>query len=599
MKMFKLLLLAFLFTGTLLHGQGFKKIYEHQVDRSLLELFDQEEATHYLSRENGFMVINTPETYRIVSGDDGKEMVKGEHMEKSAGNQILSNIVGQNTFGALSDGEALKESSGFYAFEKEEVVIFLDWTLDENVIRAFDAESGEALWERSDLRFTPGKDQQMNSLLMSMAVTSVVESSVPLYGATPSGVHYSIDLSGPAHHGSDHARAFITPLEGTGSFLLKTGDRHVCLDMATGEKRWTYSGYPVNIAEHHMLAGGREVLLVNFNPSWFAKSENLIIKLDAQTGEELMRIRHLNNYVKERTYVYKDRLILDYFGVEVYDLSTGERMFVTVDERAIKSSNTMTSLFGENNGEKNKTSVALPSLVKEGILYTGTRKMGKKDYPLMGGSRNPIFHAWDLSTGERLWSSSEMEHKSEILDAAHGMLILKEPEGFGKNRFYGLDLAEGKKIGETEKIKHYLLRNGAGHMITDNAFIFSGKKGLYAYHPESWKLMHRIDIRKAGIGKIQAMDVYGKGLFVVGDKGVAFYDAAGEFQDALKIKRLEGSVWSGQRLIAFTKDDVVAVDLQSGDIRGKIPIKGSFLFSDDLRFWLFRKGPFYQQYVLQ
>ena len=597
--MFKLLLLAFLFTGTLLHGQGFQKIYKHQVDRSLLELFDQEEASHYLSRKSGFMVINTPETYRIVSGEDGEEIVTGEHMKKSAGTQILSNVVGQKAFGALSDGEALKESSGFYAFEKQGVVIFLDWTLEKNVIRAFDTQTGEALWERSDLRFTPGKDKQVNSMLMSLAVTSAVESSVPLYGTTPSGVHYSVDLSGHSHYGSDHARAFITPLEGTGSFLLKTGDEHVCLDITSGDKRWTYSGYPINIAEHHMRAEGKQVLLVNFNPSWFAKSENLIIKLDAQTGEELMRIRHLNNYVKERTYLYKDRLILDYFGVEVYDLTSGEQLFVTVDERAIKSSNTMTSLFGEGNGEKNQTSLALPSIVKDGILYSGTRKMGKKDYPLMPGSRNPIFHAWDLESGERIWSSREMEHKSEILDAAHGMLILKEPEGFGKNRFYGLDLSDGKKFGESDKIKHYLLRNGAGHKITDNAIIFSGKKGLFTYQPDSWKLMHQIDVRKAGIGKMQAMDIHDKGLFVVGDKGIAFYDAAGEFQDALKIRRLEGSVWSGQQLVAFTKDHVVAVDLQTRDIKGELPNSGRFLYSDDLRFWLLKMGPYYHHYVLR
>lgn len=578
--------------------QGFEKVYEEKVNRSLLSMIEGDDAEYYLSNKGDFLVINTPDWYQLVSGLDGKTLASGDHMKKSAGRGIASALLGSSNAGALMDGEALKESSGFFAFEEENVVLFLDWTLEQNKMIAFDSQTGEKLWETIDYRFTPGKDDQMSSVLASIAVSSAISQAAPAASAT-SGMHVSVDLSYiPTSYGSQYARAFITPLPGTGDFILKTGQEHYCLNIRTGEKQWKYDDYPVNIAEAHMMPEENLVALVNFNPSYFAKSDNYVIFLDVNTGEEKYRIEHLNNYVQNRTHIRGDRLVLDYYGLEIFDIKKEQRMVLSIDPKVVKASNTVSSLFGSGNGEKNKTSMALPSVIGEKIAYTATNKVGKRVYPLTGGGRNIRLHAYDLKTGEKLWSTRELENGSQPLDLASGQVIMKHQKGLNKHIFYGVDIKTGELTGATDKIKQYLLRDDAGFVTLQNSILFSGKKGLYLYNLENWSLIDEIDVKDADIGKLQAIDVTDDGLFMVGDKGVAFYDEQGNFTGNLEIRRVEGSVWNHEVMIVFTKKNIESVSLKEYKKTGSLSKQENVIFSDNLKNWLFESSDFLEKYTL-
>lgn len=580
-------------------SQQFNKVYEKAVKRPLVSLIDGEEASYYLSNSGDYLVINTPESYRIISGKNGETLVSGKHLKKSTGISIASALLGGSSGGALVDGEALKESSGFYAFESQNTVVFMDWTMDQNIIKAFDTNSGEKLWETSSYRFTPGSDDQLTSVLATIAVSSAVRSAMPTSGVTASGAYYSVDLNYlPTSYGSQHAKAFITPLPGTNSFLLKAGSRHVCLDIRTGEKKWAYDDYPINIAEAHMVPGTNKVALVNFNPSYFAKSENLIIILNTETGEEEQRIRHLINYVQNRTYVRENTLILDYYGMEMFDISTGKRLALSIDEKVVKANNTVMGLLGGSGGEKNKTAISLPSIVGDKMVYTGTAKMGRRTYPLTGGARNVKMHAYDL-TGQKKWTSKELEKGAHPMDLAKGQLIMQEPEGFRKNIFFGLDAETGKKSQDTDKIKYYLLRNDAGHKLVDNNIILSGKKGLYIYDLDTWKQQKEVELKKRKIGKMQAMDAGSSGMFIVGDDGIGFYNKRGQFEEAIEIRKLEGSVWSDDLFIAFTKKQIVAIDLNERKRLGSIDLKESVVFSNNLRSWMLEEDDVVTKYTIE
>lgn len=596
---FKLTFLAFILACTAT-SQSFNKVYEKAVNRPLISLIDGEEVSYYLSNSGDYLVINSPEKFQLISGKDGKELASGNHMEKSGSISFASAVIGGSAGGSLIDGEALKESSGFYAFEKQDVVVFLDWTLDKNIIKAFDSQSGEKLWEKSEYRFTPGSDKQVTSILATIAVSNAVRSAIPASGMTSSGVYYSVDMDYlPASYGSQHAKAFITPLKGTGSFLLKAGDKHVCLDIRSGKMKWAYDDYKINIAEAHMVPGSDMVGLVNFNPSFFAKSENLVIFLDTKTGKEVQRIEHLNNYVKDRTYIRGNTLILDYYGIEMFDIETGERLALSIDEKVVKTNNTMMSLLGSQGGEKNQTSVALPSVIGDKAVYTATSKMGRRTYAMTAGGRNVKVHAYDLETGEEIWTSKELEKGAHPIDLAGRQVIMKEPEGFRKNIFYGLNTETGEKSSPTDKIKYYLLRNDAGHKVVDNTIVISGKKGLYLYDLSSWEEKDEVELKKREIGKMQAMDVNAAGMFIVGDDGIGFYDEQGNFEEALEIRKLEGSVWSDEIFIAFTKKNIVAVDLKKRKKIGNLELKESVVFSNDLRNWMLEEGDVVSKYTIE
>ncbi len=592
------ILLIFFISVTATSGQGFDKVYEKKVNRSLLSMIEGDEAEYYLSRTGDYLVINTPDWYSLISGTDGSELASGDHMKKSGSVGIASALLGQGAGGALIDGEALKESSGFFAFEKQNTVVFLDWTLDENRLTAFDTKTGEQLWSSTEYRFTPGSDKQVTSVLASIAVSSAVSNAVPTSGMSASGVYYSVDMDYfKGAHGSDNAGAFITPLEGTGSFLLKAGDVHHCIDIRTGEQRWKYDDYDVNIAEHHMMPDENLVALVNFNPSYFAKSDNYVIFLDTETGEEKYRIEHLNNYVENRTHILGDRLILDYYGLEIFDIKNEERLVLSIDEKVVKANNTVSSLFGSDDGQKSKTSMVMPSAIGEEVVYTATSKMGRRVYPASAGSRNVKLHAYNIKTGEKMWSSKELDKGSHPVELAGGQVIMKRQKGLNKHIFFGVDTQSGQVMGATDKIKQYLMRNDAGYVLMDNSVLFSGKRGLYLYDLSTWKELDEIDVKKAGIGKLQAMDVTDDGLFMIGDKGIAFYDEKGDFTGNVAIKRIEGSVWSDEVIIVFTKKEAEAVDLQQQKKAGLLEKKDTMVFSDNLKHWLLEDNDFVEKFT--
>jgi outer membrane protein assembly factor BamB len=582
----------------IIQAQGFQKVYSQQEISPLFSLVAKEEGSHYMTSDGNYLVLNNTESFRIVKSATGDLIIEGEHLKKSDEVQLVSNILGSQRPGFMADGEALKESTGFYVFAKEEVVVFLDWTLDKNLIKAYDMSTGEKLWETDKYRYTPEKNSQLASVLATMAVNKTLGQNVPTTGMTASGAYYHVDLNYGGNYGSKDAQAFITPLEGTVSFLMKVGKAHACLDIQTGEEKWIYDDYAVNIAEHFVINDGKEVVLVNFNPSYFAKSENLIFKLDAETGKEKLRIEHLTNYVKDRVYVSKNRLILDFYGVEMYDLTTDEQLLVTIEEKYIKAYNTMTSLMGNSDGEKNQQAMAHPSIIQNGILYTGTSRIGRQVHPVKPGSRNITYYAYNLETGEEIWKSSDAEHKSQLVDVTNKQLILKYQKGLNKHIFYALDKKTGRKVGESEKIKQYLLRNGAGHIVTNEAAIISGKKGIYVYDLNSWDAMGELDIKNADVGKLQAMDLTDDGLFIVGDDGIGFYNAKGEYIESIKIDDVTGSGWTSGRLIAFTEDELIAVNMNTREKVDGLERKESILFSDNLKHWLLKEDEYMEKYTL-
>lgn len=591
-----LLLTLFLLSFSAIFGQSFNKVYEKQNNEGLFNFVKEEKGSYYLAHSGEYLIMNSPGQFGIVDGNTGELITSGKHLEKDKGAQLISNIMYGKTPGFMADGEALKESSGFYVFQDEKVVVFLDWTLDKNIIKAFDLKTGKKIWETNRYRYTPEKNDQMASVLATIAFNKAVGGEIVRSGTTPSGAYYEIETDLYQQSvGSKDAQAFITPMEGTGNFLLKVQKKHVCLDIKTGEEKWMYDGYPINIAENYMIKDNKEMVLVNFNPRYFGKSENLIIKLDTKTGEELVRIKPMTNFVENRTYVTENRLVTDYYGIEMYDLNTGKRILSNIDERIIKARNTMAALGDENNSGV----LSYPSFVENGILYTGTSRIGRQIHPMKAGGRNITVYAYDTETGKEIWSTQKPEHKSQMVDLTDKYLILKYQKGLNKHVFYGMDKETGKITGESDKIKQYLLRNGAGYIVSGNSVFISGKRGIYVYNLNTWKEVSELDTKKADIGKLQAMSLMKNGLFVVGDDGVGFYDEKGKHLKSLIVEDIEGTVWSDKLLMAFTGDEIIAVDLEDMIRLDNLTRKEAVLYSVNLKHWLLEGNQIMTKYKLQ
>jgi hypothetical protein len=110
--------------------------------------------------------------------------------------------------------------------------------------------------------------------------------------------------------------------------------------------------------------------------------------------------------------------------------------------------------------------------------------------------------------------------------------------------------------------------------------------------------MGELDIKNADVGKLQAMDLTDDGLFIVGDDGIGFYNAKGEYIESIKIDDVTGSGWTSGRLIAFTEDELIAVNMNTREKVDGLERKESILFSDNLKHWLLKEDEYMEKYTL-
>lgn len=570
--------------------QTFEKVYEYTEDQSFIQLFEKEEAEYYLSGNGHYMVSNTSEAFAIISGKTGEQLTGGKHLKKNNKTAKLASLfVADRRNSQLIEDVSFNEGAGFFVFEEQGVVLFLDWNLEQNILKAFHAETGEKLWEREEYRFSPGKDKQLAAVLATIAVGKIADQTFSLSTMMAEGVFRSFKNKQTSSYGSQTARAFITPLEGTGRFLLKAGKQHVCLDIQTGEEKWVYDDYPLNIAWHGMVPGKKEIVLVNFNPSYWKKSENLIFNLHTETGEENYRIKNLNNYVEDRTYIEGDRLVLDYYGAEVYDLNSGEQVLLTIDERIVKANKALMSIMGED-GQRQTTALSIPSWVGDGILYTGTEERGNRVYPILGSSRNPQFTAYELQTGNEIWITPEHQRGSNIMGMNDRDLILESRKGFNKIYLVAVDKRKGETRHETETMKQYLFRDNAGHLVGEDKILSSTKDGILLFDEENLAHEKTLDVKAANIGKAQAFGLMPGGFFVVADKGVGFYDEKGEYTSTIKVKKVQSALWNEQVLVVMNKNTLVAIDLNQRKAAVPLPLTETALSSYNLKHWLFHEN---------
>lgn len=597
---FRVLILCALFLiSTKSFCQSFEKVYEHTEKQPFFQLVEKEEAEHYLSGSGEYLISNTSEAFALISGETGEQLAGGEHIKKNNKTTKLASLfIADRGKSQLIEDVSFNEGAGFYAFENEGVVLFLDWNLDQNILKAFDAETGEKLWQKEQYRFSPGKNKQLAAVLATIAIGKVADQTFSLSNMMEEGVFRSFKNQQTSSYGSQTARAFITPLEGTGSFLLKAGKQHVCLDIQTGEEKWVYDDSPVNIAWHGMVPGKKEVVLVNFNPSYWKKSENLIFNLNTETGEENYRIENLNNYVADRTSIEGDRLVLDYYGAEVYDLNSGEQVLLSIDERIVKANKALMSIIGED-GQRQTTAFSIPSWIEDGILYTGMEERGGRVYPILGSSRNPQFTAYELQTGNKIWVTPEHQRGSNIIGMNEGNLILESHKGFNKIYLVSVGKRKGETRHETDKMKQYLFRDNAGYLVGEDNILFSTKDGILLFNEENLAHEKTLDVKAADIGKAQAFGLMPGGFFVVADKGVGFYDEKGEYTSTIKVKKVQSALWNEQLLVVMNKKNLVAIDLNQRKAAIPLPLTETALSSYNLKHWLLHEDNKTAKYTLR
>jgi len=543
-----------------LEAQQFKKIYEHDIDRSFKSLL-KSDLTEFEISPSGDHVMMLSGDYVKTVDKRGKVIFEHQCVPKTNNNaSLVSDLIG-GQLGNMISNIKIDEGNGFWLFEEDNLVVILDWNLEDNLVMGYDLDSGEKLWERSEYRYTPGKDKQLGMILAASAASAVASESLSMGAIMAQGAFTSIqtDMVSREGIGSKRAKAFITPLPGTEDFLLTHSEGISSINKNTGEENWTYDKRPLKIGEVEVLPDYNEIMIVNFNPkaltdsktnfspNYFIK-QGYVVRLDVNSGEEVAKVDFKGSFAPNRLHIKDDMYILDYFGPEAYDLDTNEMLYEAISQEEYEEDKKVKAV----KLEKDWIRPSKSTYDGENIYYVRSDFTTKK---------KRVF-AHDIKTGKLLWKTDEMDDMTEIVDQTDGKLIIKE-FGVGKYFYTNLDKSTGEILAGPEKVKQFSLFGDPKlwFFVTKNHLVHNGKR-LYFLDKETLKVEKEIKLKKAKIGDVYAMDLLPSGFIMVGEKGVAFYDHKGNYQSNIKIKNLERSVWTDHYMLAITESNL----LKKGEI---------------------------------
>ncbi|QCK15619.1 PQQ-binding-like beta-propeller repeat protein [Mangrovivirga cuniculi] len=550
----------FLILNQGLTAQEFVKVYEHNIDRPLGTLINGELTDFEISPSGDYVMMLTSEYVKTLNRD-GDVIFEYRCVPKTnTGSSVLSNVIGGEV-GKMISNIKLDEGNGFWLYEDENLMLVLDWNLEQNLVMAFDLATGEKLWETDDYRYTPGQDKQLAAIMAATAVSAVASQSYSMGAIMADATFTSIhtDMTSREGIGSKRAMAFITPLPGTNDFLLTNKDGITSINKKTGQKNWTYDKRPLKIGEAKVISQHDEILLVNNNPAFLTNSElnynpnyfikqGYVVRLDINTGEEKAKVDFKGSFKPGRVYVLKDIYILDYFGPEAYDLETNELIYEAISKEEYAEDKTVKTVKLEKDWINPSKSV----YDGERIYYV------RSDFTTV--KKRIMGH--DIKTGEKLWQTDEMDKTTGIVDQTEGGLLIKE-FGIGKNFFTKIDKSTGEILAGPVKIKQPVLIDDRKPWLftTENHIVHNGTR-LYFLDKETLKEEKDVKLKKAKIGDVYAMDLLPTGFVMVGEKGVAFYDRQGNFESNIKINNVERGLWTDNYMLAITEGNII----RSGDI---------------------------------
>jgi hypothetical protein len=125
-----------------LKAQEFKKVYEHDIDKSIGTLLEGDLTDFEISPSADYVMVLTSENIKTLD-KNGDVIFEYQCVPKSNSSaSLFSDFIG-GELGNMVSNIKLDEGNGFWLFEEDNLINVLDWNLENNLVIAYDLDSGE------------------------------------------------------------------------------------------------------------------------------------------------------------------------------------------------------------------------------------------------------------------------------------------------------------------------------------------------------------------------------------------------------------------------------------------------------------------------
>lgn len=533
----------------------------------------------YISNDGQRIVFLTDRVFQLRDGMDGSLISSGTLLPKSNKQMNAISFSGGLASDAVNNFD-FAEGAGFAVYPAENMMVMLDWNADKNYVKAFDMESGKMIWDTDEYQYAASLEKTIVRALLQTAAQQAISTAylssasfagdILLQSVSQAASLYDYDTRRQSGYTTFSAAAFVTPMEGSGKILLRSGGELVALDLQTGEEQWRFDDFPMVVGFQRMLDEDR-ILLVNNNSNFLQKEggSRTSVVLDVNTGEELLRIDPKTSFQYANTYVLGDNLVMASEGLEIYDLNTGERLVYTLqdEEKDAEEASSFGKFLAQDDGASNSQDAPqyVGSQFNGDFVYTTYARdlTGTTILPAQVGLTSKINIAkFDPYTAERIWTHEKIS--GSIVDVPYANeddVVMLKDAAFGAPRWLILDAKTGELKKEMKMETGFALRTGPSTIWNEDVAYYSNEDGLFLYNTTAWEEEKFVDVDDMDVGKMQAMVQHKNGLTVICTKGMVFLDDDGNLRAKEEIKKVSGAVWNDSHCLIFTKDGTHAYSM--------------------------------------
>jgi outer membrane protein assembly factor BamB len=424
------------------------------------------------------------------------------------------------------------KENGCLLFPGEQVFLVIGHELTDAHVRAFDLGTGELLWQSENLSLGGGWADIMVAVASLAAVADpMTQRAAGAYNSNVAGMFVS----------NKNLDNYINHIPELGSIAMNGKKGLQLIDLRTGEVRWTQESVAVALGE--VVYDAKNDLLVciiihsNEMQRLFGKPE--IVALNATTGAEAWRTDYSGNFRPNSTFLIGETLVLNFFGISVFDTATGARKAGEVTEcykRAEMQNKVLNAMIGHHTEGQGLTTITSPPLVDDaGHVYyvVGVNGNGSRADPVGGSTKS--LQKIDPATGNFVFQGLEAGKKSDNPMQAYlnnGVYYVKMTN---KNRssIVGMSAENGSLLFRTDAIKNRFGTSFDNFYHQGNTLLDISATALLFYDDRTGAIIKEVPFKELGIGRLENFSPYDNGFVIFGADGTAFVDGSGKLMKSI------------------------------------------------------------------
>ena len=405
------------------------------------------------------------------------------------------------------------------------------------------------------------------------------------------------------------------------SFLISQRNSVILVKANTGEKIWETNRFKGGVGKYVYDAKRNEIIMVNFKPTalgaLFSGFKNQLVRINAANGDVLWDATFRGTIEKELVtrraiidlWIKGDKIFMYLDGMNVYDYSTGQKLWEATYENDMGGSNG--GLFSGGRRSKIYRTLADPLFTEDAVYIV---MLGTRD-------RTKYVEKHDLASGKLLWASEKItgafcmpniyKTGNKIMVQVGGKVQVQEYRledssggvagglgalgGFGggsvkqwvpyiywdykaqKNSVIALDDKSGTTAWRSEKFDKRI----TDLIIDNNKTVFVGDGDeFYGYDIATGNQLFDVKHNDAKVGKATDVIDFGDRVVVLSEKGLAAYNKkdGSRVYASDKIKGVDYFYHIGENYFLRdqrnSKNIIYGIDMTNGDTKGSVQSKG-------------------------